>query len=324
MFNCLKSNEMKKNLILWLIMACFAMTLAGCSKEEAAPQTDSDVPEVILDFTVGERDGFGPDTKAVKTDWAEGDQILVLYKLEDGGWMFGDSPTYSVLTYDGTAWSQKNTGMSIAFLSGGYRGDYYAIHYRGTVGIGTVQDNEVELTGYGGGEFMCCSGSFETKSPLPTGQVLLGLSLSDINLTLDPHLYQVSVTGAETYRDLRLWLSIEYVNVMRPKEYTQLPHYACQSGMLYFDKANSCIGIRQPDNYNAIPVFNSHDASFCFYIAEGSDPGPIKTDKYRFTFTLSATQYTYEKERSGSSADGYLTAGYAYRLPLLQNGWSQK
>ena len=323
-------------------MACFAMTFAGCSKEEAPPQTDSGTPEVILDFTVGERDGFGPDTKARKTDWAEGDQILVFYKFADGGWMFGESPTYSVLTYDGTAWSQANTGMSLAFLSGGYQGEYYAIHYRGTVGFGTIQDDEVELTGYEGGEFMYCSGTFETKGQMPTGQVLFGITLSDINLTLDSNLYQISVAdvdepldlsiveGKEKYMNAVSSLSIEYnnpLNINNPSAFIQLPHYACQSGMLCFDLANSCLSVKAPDNYAAKPVYNAYDAqttdvSFCFYIAE-SNPGPIQTKKYRFTLTYTnGNELTYTRTRTGGNSgpvDDYLTGGYAYRLPTTDS-----
>lgn len=58
---------MKKEVLYLIAAICTISAFAGCNKNETTPQTEAPV-EVIVEYTVGERDDFGPDTKALKTE----------------------------------------------------------------------------------------------------------------------------------------------------------------------------------------------------------------------------------------------------------------
>ena len=58
-------------------MLC-ALVLGSCTKN-IDPNTDT---EIQISFNVGEKGGFGTDTKALRTGWEAGDQILVVFAKE--------------------------------------------------------------------------------------------------------------------------------------------------------------------------------------------------------------------------------------------------
>ena len=65
----------------FLAVMTLALTVTGCSKVDT-PAADNDLKFV---FEIADKDGFGADTKAVKTAWADGDQVVILFKPEGQG-----------------------------------------------------------------------------------------------------------------------------------------------------------------------------------------------------------------------------------------------
>lgn len=95
-----KKEIMKKTL---LIAAIAAMVL-GCGKEKLENQAlsqDDEQVSLTLDFTID--NGTSPDTRAVKTDWANNDKIYILFDKEV---TFGadNPPQYLVIKYSTNSW----------------------------------------------------------------------------------------------------------------------------------------------------------------------------------------------------------------------------
>ena len=125
---------MKKTFLI--VSAFAALFLAACNKiekrEEAKEITD-------ITFTVA-----SPDTKAVKTAWAAGDEIMIFFydKVEVG--------QQAKLRYDGSVWElvQKPQGLSYA---PGTKNKYYSIHYPGSIVYnGPVVDYAKQMNYRGG------------------------------------------------------------------------------------------------------------------------------------------------------------------------------
>ena len=97
-----------KKIIITAFAAC--ALLAACTEKESAPVQNNDVKVV---FEIADKAGFGQDTKAVKTAWAEGDQILVIFKANDGvnqgqGFLTDDCEVNTLrFVYDGSAWDSR-------------------------------------------------------------------------------------------------------------------------------------------------------------------------------------------------------------------------
>lgn len=314
---------MKKEVLYLIAAICTISAFAGCNKNETTPQTEAPV-EVIVEYTVGERDDFGPDTKALKTEWASGDQILVLLEPEGETWLLGEEEISLKLTYNGTGWDETWTGsasdlpmegegVSVALIKRG-TGNFYAIHHRGEVSIPSEVRSLMELTGYEGGEFMTYYGTYDVKQSMKTSNVTF--SLGEVNLELDPNLFQVSVPT--TGDNATLSIKCRTRNMMHTADDAQLEAYALKSGSLWFDAENSSMTIDECDYTKAAGVRNGDDMSYCFYAT--SDWGASASiSKYKFLYHYNETSsYVYEKS---VGADFYedpatcLTAGYAYRLP---------
>ncbi len=82
-----------------LVIAAIAAMVLGCGKEEIENQTlsqDDEQVSLTLDFTID--NGASPDTRAVKTNWANYDKIYILFDKEV---TFGadNPPQYLVIKY---------------------------------------------------------------------------------------------------------------------------------------------------------------------------------------------------------------------------------
>ena len=136
----------------WLIAALTWMAAWGwtsCSSEDENLQDDT--RDVKVNFTVAEKQGFDPSSKAVKTGWAAGDQIRVFFKPGNGPYASNTHVMYEtngsnytlLLTYDGSKWNETWTLTGGAELSHfGTSGTFAAVHYRvasgKTIGVGSV------------------------------------------------------------------------------------------------------------------------------------------------------------------------------------------
>lgn len=106
-----------------------ALGIVGCAKDEAPAKKD-----IKVSFSVASKDGFD-STRAVKSDWAVDDQILVVFKVGDT-WLTEKANTKNntlTLTYteDGS-WSASQNNWSDE-LKGSEGGEFFAIHYRGDI-----------------------------------------------------------------------------------------------------------------------------------------------------------------------------------------------
>ena len=108
---------MKKTLTL--IAALAALALSSCKKEEKTNVVVKEISDIT--FTVA-----SPDTKALKSNWEAGDEIMIF---------FGDKTDVgqqAKIRYNGSTWQlvQKPSNLSYA---PGKKGNYDAIHYPGEI-----------------------------------------------------------------------------------------------------------------------------------------------------------------------------------------------
>ena len=175
---------MKK--IILAAMALVVVALVGCQKDDNATLNS----EIKVNFTVADKAGFANDTRAVKTGWESGDQILIVFEGETGMFDITDGANTLKLTYDGTIWVADTTQMPASGLASGQK--YFAFYHFGEVSLGSKQGtNLYYLTGYKGGERLSYSGTYT----IADGIVALGT----INLNRDVNSFQISVkdlTGA--------------------------------------------------------------------------------------------------------------------------------
>ena len=123
---------MKKTIsIISAIAAGAAMLLSSCMKQEM-PESKT---ELTYNFTIGEKDSYGADTKAVKTCWAEGDKIYIVFdnvlptssadflilKYTSGAWTVDQTPKTAPTNTSGTldALYYENSNPSMTFDSYG-------------------------------------------------------------------------------------------------------------------------------------------------------------------------------------------------------------
>lgn len=89
---------MKKSIIL---LGCAALLMAGCNKVETVEEPEAQEPSKHLNVDIAVN--YGEGTRAVKTGWAAGDKIYVVFDvtfLENDGY-------YMTLTYNGSSWMSE-------------------------------------------------------------------------------------------------------------------------------------------------------------------------------------------------------------------------
>lgn len=120
----------------FFVFAAVVMLVAGfvgCTKSEDV----STKKDIKIEFSVADKDGFDL-TRAVKNDWAAGDQILVVFKPNGGNWLAQKADTkdntLTLTRMEDGSWSatQNNWGDELKNSNGG---DFFAIHYRGDISL---------------------------------------------------------------------------------------------------------------------------------------------------------------------------------------------
>lgn len=176
-----------KNITITLI--CLAIFGYGCTKSNPATSVISDVE---ISFNIGEKGGFDTSTKALRTGWEAGDQILVVFKKSN------NSPVSATLTFDGTDWSSTALTMD-QMMEIGNTGSYFAVHHKASAGNGIKLNNAGISSTYEYGIVLECKGTYEYKSG--------AMNLGDINMTKSSFCeMQFSVAGlpeGEWYMEVR-------------------------------------------------------------------------------------------------------------------------
>lgn len=310
-----------------IIIAAFAACalLAACTEKESAPVQNNDVKVV---FEIADKAGFGQDTKAVKTAWAEGDQILVIFRANDGvnqgqGFLTDDCEVNTLrFVYDGSAWGlQDNNVSDLAQL--GSSGLYFAIHHR-VFGEDNIVFSGVncDLTNYNGGELLQATDSYTVSEGV--------LTLKTVNMVMALYgdQFQISVPDLPSGEAWKLYIcNNDMVTDVSPD--------ACLSkesgledgdGGVYFNESNSQLG-----NYSghySPGVWNGDDMSFVSRAASWweSDKGDQRYSTYKFLVTDGTEENSYIYVKSRGVWDGEqiefeftLTGGDAYRLPSFNN-----
>ena len=185
MFNSIKMQRMKRIYSI-AAMVLFAVMMVACNKSDAG------VEKVYkVDFNVSEKPSFAT-TRALKTAWVAGDQILVILRPENGSWLIAanDNSKTLKLTYNGTEWS-ASTPSAEMMQALGASGDYYAVYYRGDVGIGAAWDgsgNTFKFANYKGGEYYYYNyynGGYSVADDV--------LTLEQIVMKMGTDIFQISV-----------------------------------------------------------------------------------------------------------------------------------
>lgn len=186
----------KKN--LFIAVMALALTAVGCSKTDAPTDNTNDL---TITFQMGDKGGFDTPTKALKTGWADGDYVSIVFTPQGATQCLGYStaevkaPRVILLEWDEDT-NRWNVHVDLFTTEGGNlsslgtTGTYYAVHHRGVVYFHTdisagLGDNCYTLTGYKGGELLYATGTYAYSDS--------NLDLGFINMTLDPRLFQVSV-----------------------------------------------------------------------------------------------------------------------------------
>lgn len=137
-----------------LVMAVFA----SCSNDDVQLEGNN---ELKVNFTVADKAGFDTDTKAVKTGWENGDEILIVL-YSSSGWYNEDGYNYMKLKYNGSAWTTDLTKLDKTRLLNGQK--YMAIYHPGTITVGEQDGSPgyYKLPGYKGGEHLLFAGDAVT------------------------------------------------------------------------------------------------------------------------------------------------------------------
>lgn len=308
-----------------IIIAAFAACalLAACTEKESAPVQNNDVKVV---FEIADKAGFGQDTKAVKAAWAAGDQILVIFKANDGvnqgqGFLTDDCEVNTLrFVYDGSAWGLQDNNVSDLEQLGS-KGDYVAIHHR------VFEEDDIVfsgancvLTNYEGGELLQATDSYTVSEGV--------LTLETVNMVMALYgdQFQISVPDLPSGKAWKMYICN---NNMVDGAYPP----ACLSkesgladGGVYFNEPNSQLG-----NYSghySPGVWNGDDMSFVSRAASWweSDEEYQQYSSYKFLVTDGTKENSYVYVKSRGIWDGghiefefTLTGGHAYRLPSFNN-----
>lgn len=118
-----------------ILLLCMAAGLMSCAKEVPSPQGENPENEgVPMTFNVTVL-----ETKAAKTDWADGDKIYVFFN--------GLATKYLVLTFDGTEWANTSGGGTLldTDFSGLGTKKLTAVHFPVTVNV-SYADSKFSFT----------------------------------------------------------------------------------------------------------------------------------------------------------------------------------
>lgn len=268
----------------------------GCTKEDKAPANK----ELKVVFTVSEKAGFSNDTKAIKTGWVEGDQILLVFRPHNLTCLlpFAENTNTIKLTYTAGKWVTVGFNGDVALLSSA--GYYSGIHHYGDVAFDVVDANDkVFLKNYTGGDFLESYGSYTISDGV--------LDLGEINMTRDADAYIISV------RELA---SVEGPWTMKVGDNnntnTMIYDLSFESNCLFLESDDSTGGLRNMGAYgSAGGSVNGTDISFYF---EGTNE--YKGNTYYFTVTNGTDSYQIIKEGVDANT---LQSGKAYYLPNIND-----
>ncbi len=177
-----------------IFMAAATLMLAvgfvGCTKSDDAPATK----DIKIEFSVADKAGFNGGSRAVKSAWADGDKIMLFFKV-GGSWLVGKNTTDNTLTltYNDGSWSATKNNWSET-LTNSTSGSFIAIHYRGDIALGENLNNiGYYFATFAGGEYLSTSGDYTI-----TGGVM---TLPTLAMEMSSDMVQFSVKNLASNSD---------------------------------------------------------------------------------------------------------------------------
>ena len=267
-------------------MAAMALVMAvftSCSKDDVQLERNN---ELKVTFNVVDKAGFDTDTRAVKTGWEAGDEVLIVMQGKEDAWRGEDlSYNYLKLRYNGTSWTINLTGLDKSLLESGKK--YSAIYHPGTITVEKkyTASDEYYLTGYKGGEHLYNSSSSTYTYNASTSSIDLGT----IELMRYSQDFQISVkelaSAGKANGTWQMWIKDE--NGEKASRIYYCPAdcaYLSDEGTFSTYSKNYSSGI----NYKGDVVF--------YFTNSGSDETSLKieltdgTDTYTYTTTTIPAQ----------------------------------
>lgn len=317
---------------LFLSIVALAIGFVSCEKS-TTDDTSTVAKTYKVNFSVSEKPSFDSTTRASKEGWANGDQILVMLRPENGSYLIAanDNSKTLKLTYDGSKWL-ASTPSDEMMQALGASGDCYAVYYRGNVGIGEEVDEgyTYKFANYKGGEYYYSSGSYTVADDV--------LTLTQIEMEKGTDIFQISVknllsTAENQAKSWKLAILRDATQKLPiPDDFNwddDLVYYeGMAEGYFMFD-----YGKTSPQQiFYATSVQNDNDATFWFWHPFYNEDTDVVNDKtaaryengYFFTLTDGTTTYYYKVERNLDTVnEKTLNPEEAYLLPTLSS-WTER
>jgi len=321
-----------------LIMAVIALvvTVSGCQKIDS-PMENEGTKAV---FTISDRPDFsGNLTKAVKSEWANGDWVVFVFKPTGENWYGGTLGGTPYIKAAYTVYS-STTGWSEIVLNNtitsdlGEGGEWMAIHHRGemlthgtkdetyfmkgTNNVGNWFDKEgtYPLLNYNGGEFMKGTGTYTVTDGV--------VSLGSVTLNIDPRLFQISVprelSNMPSGHD-EAYMEESTISIVNSTTGANWAVVALKKDVLSFNptETHGFVFDRSTATGDAGCVVNGEDISYCFaFKNELMIKKPTSSWAFHVRYKTSSEYYKYEL--LVPVTDKTIAVGTAYRLP--GTGWT--
>ena len=269
---------MKKTLTL--IAALAALALSSCKKEEKTNVVVKEISDVT--FTVA-----SPDTKALKSNWEAGDEIMIFFRDKT------DVGQQAKIRYNGSIWQLVQKPSNLSYAPGTNVGRYSAIHYPGEIVYNGQNDDYEKIMNYRAGVVLYKNNDYFnvsnegvielgtislTKMGNKTFQVVVPWISAEDNYTLSVTCNGQVRSAERNYGD--------YSNSYGGKNY---PYPDSDGGLTYGGGMDNTYGVE-----------NASGTEFYFWLY--SDPSAAATSKYKYVFALSdGTQLYYYTIPKGSS-----------------------
>lgn len=300
---------MRKN--IFAAMVVLATAFASCETIE----TDSNsFDELDLTFEVADPVS---DTRAIKSAWEEGDEILIVFdeKVEKG--------QQAKLKYTSDKWTlvQKPSGLG---LEAGSTISFDAIHFPGSIGYDKYSNTDYEeQLGYAGGSVRVLryqtSGKLTADGVLPLGTIALDSKLSDSE-------YQIVVPGINVSDSYTMAVTCNgHFSSIAGRENTPYS-FGCAYAQVYYPYVNSYGDITFGGGLDPVKgVANADGVAFTCYYNDPSksyDPEVADTNTYKYVFSLydGETYYYYTIPKASEKV---IEAGKAIKLPTFDGKGSK-
>lgn len=300
---------MKKN--IFAAMVVLATAFASCETIE----TDSkSFDELDLTFNVADPVS---DTRAIKSAWEEGDEILIVFYQKVG------KGQQAKLKYTSGQWTlvQKPSGLG---LEAGSTISFDAIHFPGSIGYDKYSNTDYEeQLGYAGGNVRLLryqtSGKLTADGVLPLGTIALDSKLSGSE-------YQIVVPGINASDSYTMAVTCNgHLSSIAGRENTPYS-FGCAYAQVYYPYFNSYGNITFGGGlYPVKGVANADGVAFTCYYNDPSasyDPEVADTNPYKYVFSLyDGKKYYYYTIPKDS--DKVIAAGKAIKLPAFDGKGSK-